>query len=207
MENKNSSISVTDVVNLIIEKNIKKIDDIIAEKRNMIDELEEKARNGINEKVEKLKSFLTEHFDEKGLNHFIRITPRMRVGGYEGMWIGGRGGTGNEHDLDPNRVAAIYGQRTIFNEHDVRIQLAFKELFLCGLMLKGDDAEYVNIKSVEKELSDLYNKRDEIRDSKSALIAEVTLQRLSSIDVDFSDKLDLLADKIFNNRQEPKLID
>ncbi len=177
MEKPNTStISVTDVVNLIIDKNIKKIDDEINDKQNIIKELKDKHYNNIDEKVEKLKNFLTEHFDERGLKHLLMLM---------GMGMGGRGGGWND-----------MGGKISFGA-DIREHSGYKELFLCGLFLKGDDVEYETINNLYDEIDQLRNKQYKIRNSKDNLIAEVTLERLSNIDVDF--KLDLLADRIFNN--------
>ena len=50
------------------------------------------------------------------------------------------------------------------------------------------------------DISKLVEQRDKIKNSKESLIAEVTLQHLSNLDVDFKDKIEELTERIFNNQ-------
>ncbi len=70
-----------------------------------------------------------------------------------------------------------------------------------GLIPKEFNFEF-KIKTLHDEANALHSEIEKIKNSKDALIAEVTLQKLSSIDVDFKENIEKLTDKIFNNKNK-----
>ncbi len=158
-------ITVENVVDLIIDKKVKEIDDIIFEKKNEINKLETKYNKGVKKNAKKLKEFFNLHFDKEGLRGFILNT-------FEG-W-----------DFEDNGEA---------------IDSYYEDLYRGGLVFKENVSECNDIKLLKTELDKLRNKKHDIEHSREKLIAEVTLEKLSSIDADFKENIEKLTDKIFNN--------
>ncbi len=182
VENKNYTITVTDVVNLIIEKKSKEIDDIIEEKKNLINDLQEKFKISVQENSKKLKAFLEENFEEKSLQKFILSS----LGEYS--FTLGFGGWGGRH-----------GRTTPSNEKVEIPDSCYEELYKRGLVFKGNISEVDEIQILNNEISDLHYKKHDIEHSREKLIAEVTLEKLSSVDADFKENIEKLTERIFNS--------
>lgn len=168
-----NNITVTDIVDLIIEKNIKPINDSIEEKQKAIRDLKNRFENTTAQKVENLKLFMEEHFDSEGLKYFLEVFGMTVFRDFGMMGFG--------YGMDSN--------------------VFYRNMFLAGLILKDDNNESKEIDILKDEIDSLINSKNKIKQSRSLLITEVTLQQLSSIDADFAEKLDSLAEKIFNIKQ------
>ncbi len=157
-------ISVTDVVNLIIDKKIKELENIRKEKfaeKEVLEEEEEKF----------LIDFYKKIFTDDFLNKNFTISNDEFI------------------HLKEIKSSELYYKR---------FHVMFK---ISGLSPIGFDYYKEKINKVYAEAMDTFKQIDKIKNSKDALIAEVTLQKLSSIDADFKENIEKLTDKIFNNKQ------
>ncbi len=143
-------ISVSDVVDLIIDKKVKELEALKKEEDDNLIKLS-------NERDNLIEIFYKNLFD----NHFENY---------------------NHEAIDSLDV------------FDIDIHLT-----MCGLVPKGFNDIDNKIEATEAKCCEITNKIYAIITSKDKLIAEVTLQRLSSIDVDFKENIEKLTDKIFNN--------
>lgn len=151
-------ITVDDVVNLIIDKKIKEVEDAISKKDTLAKQMKD---DFIKESYEHIKKVFEENFDEKGLNCFLSMAHR--------------------------------------NRHNTENKKTYQELCVMGLSPKN--SKYEEIEKLYDEKEELYNMKIKIRNSKERIKIEITLQRISSIDVNFDKKLDELAERIFSNKQ------
>ncbi len=168
----NYTVTITDVVNLIIEKKIKEVDDEIDKLKEIKKELEDKWNNEAEEKSKKLKSFLEEHFDARGLESFVLNSSITMLWGLNNFGISNSSKTSDDK---------------------------YKNLYQLGLMFKEDAKVYEDIYTIRDTIKNLKDKKEVISNSKEKLIAEVTLEKLSSIDVDFKENIEKLTERIFNN--------
>ncbi len=159
-------MSISDIVDLIIDKKVKELEKLKDEKDSLIIKIKEEENKIFSDFSKKL---IQDNFEEIKDGKFKRVF--------------------DNYDSP-------------FGTYDEDYIFLTKSFIRMGFYPKG----YVNRTDViYDERNEIIKQISDVQNSKDKLIAEVTLQHLSSIDTEFGDNIEKLTERIFNNNSNKHL--